>query len=428
MRKAGWYAVAIFAVAFCLRAAAAWKNGAFAGPELAPGTEMELIAASLVHSGEYANPFYAGQTGPSAHATPVYPLYLAALYALLGTGALSAVARVLITCAVSALRCTLILFFALDAGLGRAVSVLATILSVFYAGALSTEVQGHTDGAWLSLAIVALVWMAMRIWREGEWKTRTPWMFSALCGFCVLLNPGTLPVIAALVAAGAIACASKLRMRYLRQAALVALTIFVCLLPWAIRNYVTFGKLIWTRSNFGLEFWLSNGPGRTYDLPSNIGYGEHPVAEHPFFNREEAARVAESGEIKYNQERLRETLDWVRENPADFLLLTGQRFLAWWFPPGAAIVVAVKLVLTLLAFIGLGLLFRIQPIVAWLFLLTWITYPDIYYVIQWSSRYRLPMDWQLLVCAAVTLSAAWGWAARRVGMDQPKREGVITGA
>jgi hypothetical protein len=407
MRNPRRAALLIFAAAFVLRIAAAWVSGAFRGHELRPGTEMENIAVSLVHSGQYANPYYSGETGPSAHATPVYPLYLALLYAVLGTGAASAVARVWITSAVSSLRCVLILWLGLDAGLGPAISLLASVLSVFYAGALSTEVAGHTDNAWLSVVLLALLWMAMRIWRGGTWKTSVPWGFVALCGFAALLNPALLPVIGAFLAAGAIACAPQWRARYLRQAALLALTIVLCLLPWAIRNYVSLGKLIWTRSNFGLEFWLSNGPGRTFDLPSNIGFSGHEVAEHPFFNAEEAARVAAAGEAQYNQERLQETLDWVRDNPVEFLLLTGRRFVAWWFPPGSLFVEAVKAALTLLAFAGLGTLFRLQPLVAWLFLLTWLSFPDVYYIIQWSSRYRLPMDWQLVVCASVALAAAW---------------------
>jgi hypothetical protein len=401
-------ALLIFFAALLFRLAAAWWSGALSGIELRPGTEMEEIAVSLVHTGQYANPFHAAETGPSAHASPVYPLYLAALYATLGTGAASAIARVVITSLVSSLRCVLILFFGLDAGLGAGVSLLAAGLSVVYIGALTTEVAGHTDNAWLSVAMLGLVWMAMRIWRAGSWRARPPWLFFMYCGFCMLLNPAVLPVIAALAAAGAVACGPKLRARYMGQCGMLAVTIVLCLLPWAIRNHRTFDKWIWTRSNFGLEFWLSNGPGRTYDLPSNIGYGQHAVAEHPFFSPEEAARVAAAGEVRYNQDRLDETLDWVRENPADFLLLTAQRFLAFWFPPrGSPLIVAGKAVLTVLAFLGLWLLFRIQPLVAALFLLTWLTFPVVYYVIQWSSRYRVPMDWQLIVSAAVAIAALW---------------------
>jgi hypothetical protein len=397
----------IFAAAFCLRMAAAWVSGALRGMELVPGTEMENIAASLVRTGEYANPYHAAATGLSAHASPLYPLYLAALYALLGTGAASALARVVITCIVSSLRAVLLLKFGLDAGLGRAVSLTAAVMSVVYAGALTTEVAGHTDNAWMSVALLGLLWMALRLWRDGTWKTRAPWRFFALCGFCTLLNPAMLPVIGVLVVAGAIVCGGQWRARYLGQAALLAATIVMVLLPWALRNRMSLGKTIWTRDNFGLEFWLSNGPGRTYDLPHNIGFGEHEVAEHPFFSLEEAERVAAAGEVKYNEQRLDETLGWARENPAEFLMLTARRFLAWWFPPGSFIVVAIKGVLTTLAFAGLWMLFRLQPLVGWLCLLTWISFPDVYYVIQWSSRYRVPMDWQLLLCAAVALTTVW---------------------
>jgi hypothetical protein len=50
-------------------------------------------------------------------------------------------------------------------------------------------------------------------------------------------------------------------------------------------------------------------------------------------------------------------------------------------------------------------MFRIKPLVAWLFLLTWMSFPTIYYLIQWSSKYRYAMEWELVVCAALTIGS-----------------------
>ena len=127
----------------------------------------------------------------------------------------------------------------------------------------------------------------------------------------------------------------------------------------------------------------------------------------------EAAKLSDLGEVEYNRLRLGESIEWIRAHPGAFLGLTAQRLAAWWFPPRPAILLAPKLALTLLAFVGLGLMFRHQTLVAWLFLLTWITFPDVHYIIQWSTRYRLPMDWQILLCASVTLFVAYQAAIAR---------------
>jgi len=363
---------------------------------------MEAIALNLVEFGDY------NLNGvPTAHCTPVFPLYLAGLFAIFGTGLLAQIVKVVLCCAVSALRCGLVPLFALDAGLDPRIAALAGGISVLYIGALETEISGGVDGPFVALALLILVWAVLRLWRDGSWQTRTPWWFFAFCGFCALLNPNLLPVMGGFLLAGSIACPAAMRKRYLRQTALVALGILLFLLPWAIRNYSSLGAPILTRSNFGLEFWVSNGPGRTFDLSHNYG------TFHPSASPTEAATLGDLGEVEYNRLRLAEATSWVQSHPAEFLRFTARRIAAWWFPPSPALLVAPFLVLTLLASTGLWLMFRRQPPVAWLFLLTWITFPDVYYMVQWSSRYRYPMEWQMLLCASVALLAAWQWAVRR---------------
>ena len=359
-------------------------------------SEVENIAVNLAVAGEYSNP-YATPTGPTAHSSPVYPLFLAALYSILGTGAAARMATVAITSALTALRCALLPLFALDAGLDRRIAVLAGVLSTIYVGgSLQSEVRGHSDVAWLGLALLALVWTSLRIWRARSWKAQTPWWFFAFCGFAALLDPVVLPVLAGFVVVGLAACPRLDRRGYLRQVLLLACTIFVCLLPWAIRNYVALGSPILTRSNFGLELWLSNGPGRSYDLMPNV------EALHPFWHSTESDRVADLGEVRYNRLKFDEARDWMLAHPAEFFRLTGQRFLAWWFPPSPIpLLFALRIVLTLLAVAGIILLRR--TLVGGLFALTWLRFPAVYYVIQWTARYHSPMEWQLIFCASVAL-------------------------
>jgi hypothetical protein len=392
------FSLAIFFFAFGLRAVVAWKAGFFRNFQR---DEMVRIALSLVRYHEYGNP-YLIRTGPTAHEMPLYPVFLSLLYLVFGTGAAAEAVKILLACAATALRCALLPRFCMAAGLGRAVGIISGILGTVYISALQTELRGNWDGPWQALALLILIWMTIRIWSEHSWLQRTPRLYLILWGVAILLQPAFSPILAVFLLSGLIAVSASARRRYLQQSMALLLVVFTFLAPWTIRNYIRFGKLIATRSNFGLELWLSNGPGRAFDMQTNLGFD----VPHPSLNLREAQLVLQMGEVRYNQMKIREAEAWIRSNPGEFAHLTLLRVLAWWFPPGRnAFHRAAGLGLSVLALIGLGLMFRIQPLVATLFLLTWISFPLVYYMIQWSSKYRYAMEWELLVCAALTIGS-----------------------
>jgi hypothetical protein len=402
---------AFFVAALLVRLAVAAKYDVF---HWFGRSEVEVIALNVVQQSDYT--LYGA---PSAYATPVFPLFLAGLFSIFGTGLLCKVVCVALASTVSALRCAFVPLFAMDAGLDSKIGILAGCLSVIYVAPLETELSGNVDGPYVALALLILIWTLMRLWKDGSWQTRNFWWFYVFCGFSVLLNPSLLPVMAALFLVGAIACPPKARGRYLGQVALAALGILLFLAPWVIRNEITLGAPILTRSNFGTEFWVSNGPDRTFNHPHNYHL------YHPSQNREEADKVNELGEPEYNRMKFAAGMTWVRANPASFLRLLAERIAAWWFPPQPLFALAPKAILTLLAFAGLWLLFKRQSVVAWLFLTTWITYPAVYYLVHWSSRYRAPMDWQILLCASVALLEGWRAAVGSVvGSRRPATSDV----
>jgi hypothetical protein len=403
------FSVAIFFLAFGLRLLVAWKAGFFS--KFLPD-EMVRIALSLVKYHEYGNP-YIIRTGPTAHEMPVYPIFMSLIYFAFGSGAAAEAIKILLGCAATALRCSLLPRFCLAAGLGRSVGIISGILGTVYISALQTELRGNWDGPWQSLALLTLMWMTISIWRERSWMQHNLLLYMILWGTAILLQPAFLLILAGFLLAGLIAAPVDTRPRYLQRSMALLLVVFACLAPWTIRNYLRFGKVIPTRSNFGLELWISNGPERAFDMKTNLGF----KVPHPSTNLSEAQLVLQMGEVQYNQIKLREAETWIRSHPGEFARLTSLRFLAFWFPPARNIFDrALRLGLTLLALVGLGLMFRRQHLVAALFSLGWIGFPLIYYVIQWSSKYRYAMEWQLLVCAALTISSALN-ALRRGSRD-----------
>jgi hypothetical protein len=149
--------------------------------------------------------------------------------------------------------------------------------------------------------------MTISIWRERSWMQRNPLLYMILWGAAILLQPAFLLILAGFLLAGLIDAPADARGRYLQQSMALLLVVFAFLAPWTIRNYLRFGKVIPTRSNFGLELWISNGPERAFDMKTNLGF----QVPHPSTNLSEAQLVLQMGEVRYNQIKLREaeTLD-----------------------------------------------------------------------------------------------------------------------
>jgi len=398
------FCIFLFFFALVVRIFGAWKAGFF---RTRADYEMVRIANSILQFHVFGNP-YAIPTGPTAHEMPLFPLFLSGVHLVFGNGALAEAFNITITCSASALRCALLLPFCLSLGLGRRIGIVAASLSSVYISAIQTEVRGDWDGPWQALLLLASTWLTLRIWKDQSWLNRTPWLWIILWATSILLQPALSPVLVVLLVAGFLFLPSPGgRMRYLRLAGTAVLAVVILLLPWAVRNKLELGKLIWTKSNFGLELWTSNGPNRAWDIATNVGY-RIPL---PQDDATEAEVLKQMGEVRYNQMRLAEASAWIRQHHAEFIRLTARRFVAFWLPLGKSPVQSiVRVGFSIVALAGLVILFRIHRLMAVVFLLTWITFSPIYYIVEWSSRYRYPIEWELVICAAVTLSSLIGFA------------------
>lgn len=105
-------------------------------------------------------------------------------------------------------------------------------------------------------------------------------------------------------------------------------------------------------------------------------------------------------------EYLAEAVDWIREHPGEFLGLTASRTTQFWLGPfdrpGTALAVTALTILALLgAWRGLP---AMTPPQRWALLIPLICYPLVYYVVIYMPRYRVPLDWILLLLAG---AAVW---------------------
>lgn len=357
-------------------------------------TEMERVALSVAATGEYANP-YSLPTGPTAHVAPLYPLFLAAIFKCFGTGIAGEAVKQLLACGATGLRSALLVWLAARSGLPRRAVWIIGGLSVVYIGALQTETKGDWEAPYAAVALLLLAAQAWRLAYDHAIGVRTAAAVGAFWGISLLLAPAFAPVLGAWALLAAFRYSPRI---YWSRLPVLAAALALVLAPWTLRNWRQLGSPVWGRSNFGLEFAVSNAAGAHWSNPLNRVVIN---ASHPLRNTAAALEVRQQGEIAYNRGRLARSLQWVRENPKAFLVLTAQRFRHFWLPSQWWPLAAVQGVFVLLAAAGLYLLEREHRVLAWLIGSIWFAYPLVYYIIQWSSRYRTPMEWSLLLCAGV---------------------------
>lgn len=112
--------------------------------------------------------------------------------------------------------------------------------------------------------------------------------------------------------------------------AVAGMVVVLTLVPWTIRNYQVHGKLILIKSSFGKEFWMGNNPHAT-GTGYSIGGVEEITNVYPPKCMELRGKVSE---IELMAAMQKEAMDFVKQNPGQFLKLTGQKILwLWTLPP-----------------------------------------------------------------------------------------------
>jgi hypothetical protein len=391
------------------------------------GWEMGSIGRSLALGDGFSSPF--GEvTGPTAWEPPLYPYLIAGVFKIFGIYSLpSAVVLLAINSIFSALTCIPIFligrkcfsekvalwtcwFWALFPSVmtwatrwvweTSLATFLLTLLfwitlvmvddEFFFAPVLAQNslTQGLRFGVH-SVAVSRLPDMH----QDGISITNRflPWLlFGLLWGIAALVNTS---LLAFLPASGLWIWwqRSRLGKPYLSRIVLASAVSLVCITPWTVRNYRTFGKLFFIRSNFGAELRLGNGPGADGTWMQRL---------HPTQNAHEMNRYRNLGEIAYVAVRKQEASAFIRGNYGRFLVLCGKRFVYYWTGiPRPDETIGRRLLRnslyclsSLIAFWGLITALRKRKPGAKLFFWLFLLYPAIYYVVFPHPRYRHPIE------------------------------------
>lgn len=362
------------------------------------GWEMGRIGESIASGHGFSNPFGA-TTGPTAWEPPLYPYLIAGGFKIFGiyTHAAS-FALLAINSFFSALTCIPIFLVG-----RRCFGERVAVASAWTWAILPYVIYWCTRWVWetslSALLLATIFWLALTM--QDRLK---PWLqFGVLWGIAALNSP---VLLSFLPVSGIWAWYYQTRSgkRPLGGIVLASVIFFACITPWSIRNYRTFGKPVFIRSNFGAELRMGNGPWAN---------GTWMYYLHPTQNKTALQQYENLGEIAYVAERKRQALEFIKDNPGRFLVISSKRLVyywagsmrsaSWWV---AQIKNSLFLVSSVLCFWGLARALRQRKPGAWLFLWLILLYPAVYYAVFTHARYRHPIDPEIGILAIFLITQA----------------------
>jgi hypothetical protein len=397
----------VFLLAFAVRLGLMLVTKSYLSHEY---SEIVLVAMSLAQGRGFANAF--GNTGPTAHMSPVYPFLLSLLYRRFGTGIRGEIAQEVVSCFFASLTWALIPLLGEICQLDRRVGITAAVIGAVLTINHWVESKGSSEAALAGLACVLVFMLFMKRWYSQDFSARAAFYTGVLCGLCVLVTASLASIIAGLLLSGYLIfslASSPLRRslgrNYLRFCFIVVALIVVTLFPWALRNYRVLGGFVWTRSDFPLEVWVSNnnyaGPNMKHN--EQVGYRYHPS-----MSAEQRAMIRSMGELPYQRMVRGEVMLWIKSHPGRFIWLTLQRIFYFWFPEMKRPVQTLALALITLASIpGLIFLLMRKQLLGYGLLTVMLTYPLVYYIVESHPRYVYPIQWTLYLLAAQSIVLAY---------------------
>jgi 4-amino-4-deoxy-L-arabinose transferase-like glycosyltransferase len=363
------------------------------------GWEMGRIGRSLAQGQGFSSP-YGGNTGPTAWEPPIYPFLIAGVFKLFGIYS-NASAWVLLTInsLLTALTCIPIYLIARKT-FGQRVALWSAWFWGVNPYIWYWSIHWIWDTTFTPLVLSLIFLIALEL---EEWPGWRGWMiFGALWGVGALANPS---VLSFLPFCGLWVWWRRHR-RSLPSVAGVVLSsavFFAVLSPWLVRNYQVFGRLVFLRDDFGLQFRVGNGQGAEGMLMAYL---------QPNLNPTEFEKFQRMGELAYAAECKRIAFDWIRQNPQRFAVISVKRFFYYWNgvpkPTNSRAPVDFRtsffLASSLFALAGMVYAVGQKRRGAWLFAGLILTYPMVYYFIFPTARYRHPIEPELVILGVFLLS------------------------
>lgn len=277
---------------------------------------------------------------------------------------------------------------------GRIAGVIGALAPVnFWA-----QTNGVFDSSYTALLLV----LGLILLLSSTFSAKQGALFGSVLGLAFLANSASLPALAA--AAAILVWVRKSSLRQALHYSCIAGLMFVLVIsPWVLRNRIVFGHWVLSRTNFGLELWLSNSDTATGDLELNVR-SEHFGKQHPMSSKAEFVKVQQMGEIAYNAEKYQIARDWIASHKERFRELVAERVLLFWVPRmNRNWQTVFEGLVSLMGLWGIVSAVRRKELMHLVPAAVVLAYPVVYYLIQSSPRYRFPIEPVLLLMGAIPI-------------------------
>jgi len=309
----------IFTVALCIRilfSLVYWVDK----PITHDAEEYLLLADNLVAGKGYGYEVEPGEKTEHHERAPVYPLFLASIFFLFGK---NLIIVKIIQSIISAFF-PLIMFSITEKIFKRKAAVTAAWITAFYPPLFWGAAEFLSETLFTTIAMLGFLYL-LRFEKDKKIVT----LFISVLWFIIAAH--TKPVMLMglpLIALWLWLRRFEKRMEGFKHAVLFSLAVIVLLMPWTVRNYIVEERFILIASEGGITFWTGNHP---------LAVGDGDMAANPqlkLANNELRKEYgypppAEMEEIYY-----RETFDFIKKHPFQFLWLLVKKGFYFWFPVG----------------------------------------------------------------------------------------------
>ena len=312
---------AVFFIAFLARAISLWwffpPNG---WSDVGNGFELGSVAANMTAGRGFSSPFETGNT-PTAWFMPAIPALWSLLFSAYGTFSRESLAVVYGMDAILAGATASCYVFLAREMLPKDCPAWLPVLAAL-AALLAPEHFVSLTRPWYwsfqRFGVALILLNTLRFSRSLSYRDAA--VLGVVSGATLYVN--SVPVVACLaLLAYAVAQAPDPR-RAIKGSLLSLGLTSALLLPWAIRNYATFGALVPFRQNTWVEIRQGNNERGA------IIQGVDSL--HPNVDEAERARYRELGEKSYNDACRTESLSYVASHPGAFLSRSGLRAVFFW--------------------------------------------------------------------------------------------------
>ncbi len=363
--------------------------------------ETGSIAKALAMGKGFSSPF-GKDTGPTAWLTPVYPLLVAGIFRGFGIFTRASFFAVVFLNALFSCGVCVAIFHAGKRISGLGVASGAAWLWAIFPNAVMMPFEWVWDTSLTALLGATLLWATLELAESTRWRD---WCaYGLLWGFTLMTNPSLGSLLPFLLGWAASRARPETKWRAMKPALAAAGIAILCCVPWTVRNYMVFHRLIPLRSNLPLELYIG----------SNENYAPRAVWPPKITKERELVRYFHMGEVPFMDEEKRKALAFMRAYPGIEVKLIAERFVAFWtglvnpwqaFLTADSLLVRVLLICSTTAALGglLGIAALLWKRSPYLFPLAAypVVYPWLYYVTHSNLRYRHPIDPVVLLLVAI---------------------------